>query len=836
MRKLLALFLLAGTVQAEVSKDWKLPACATQSGNAVTLKTGKCSRTAIARQRIAGPFKAGGLLRFSADVELSDVRDEKGNSELQPFDLNLFPRNVCLTLAQLDSKGRVLCAPGSERLLGTKKTHLQLETVVQENADAIELRLLATYATGTVTFGNFRLEQVDPQPFQELPEAQVVKNPNGACRWTINGEPQPLAMYFGNNQFNRDDRILAEMEKAVGAGVPVLSFNLYLPCMVSNDETLKMIERFMKPFPNAFFIPRVWLGPGNEWQNSFPEELMKYADGQIGAYASPCSEPWKKFTDNNLRELIRLIQRSPYARQCAGFKLTYYQTGEWIDWDPHRAAGFDEPTRRAFGKPVPTEAERNEAANGVFRDPQTQTRMIEFSTFYNTVNAEVISHFARTVKEATGGRSLTATFYGYLFELAWHEKWLQQAGHLGLETLYRSPDIDIIGAPYSYNSIGRGFGLPVDLHGPFDGAAAFGKLVMIEEDTFTHLAEKVPEVVEGYAPGYASRTHNPDETLAVLRRDLGTAVAHNYLLLWQNLFSEGRFNDQKIWDMYRPYLTWMKEREQTAPVFSPQVAVLADPMAVTLLKTDAYGLTERWLYQNRFFLNRVDTTTGYFHTSELGILPDSVRCVVLLTPWSITPEQKQILEDRFMRDGRMVIFCATTALNHIELEECEGPILPESKLDDGTRFGGRQFGMQQKQPVAPVFSVADRKARAFARYTANGKVSCAAKKMNGWTAVFLGSPGLPAAQWRELFKEAGCRLYLADADFSTDFNKPDFIQANGDFLMVQSATGGTVRINLPESAAISGFDHGIPEFLRNDRFLRIRLEPGIPAFFRLQEK
>jgi hypothetical protein len=789
----------------------------------------------MATRRISGPFKAGEMLRFSADVELKDITDENGNTELKPFDLNLHPRNVCLTLAQLDAKGRVLCAPGSERLLGTTNTCLQLETVVQEQVEAVELRLLATFVTGTATFKNIRFERIDPAPLKDLPEAKVLKNKDGACYWTINGEAQPLAMYFGNNQFNRDDRILEEMEKAVGAGVPILSFNLYLPSMVSHSETLKVIERFMKPHPNAFFIPRIWLGPGREWQQSFPEEMMQYADGQTGGYASPCSEVWKSFTDHNLRELVNLIRRSPYARQCAGFKLTYYQTGEWIFWDPHRAAGFDEPTRRAFGKSVPTEEERNAASDGIFRDPETHQRIIEFSQFYNTVNADNMIRFAQTVKESAGGPTLTATFYGYLFELAWHEKWLQNGGHLGLEKLYHSPHIDIIGAPYSYHPSGRGFGLPVDLHGPFDGANAFGKLVMIEEDTFTHLAEDVPEVVKGFAPGYASRTRTMDETLAVLRRDLGVAVARNQLLLWQNLFSEGRFNDPQIWNKYKPYLAWMKQRAETAPAYAPQVAVLADPAAVTHLKTDAYALTERWLYQPRFFLNRVDTSVGYFHTSELEQLSDNTRCIILLTPWSLTSKQQAVLKNRFMANGRTIIFCATTALDFMDLEKQEEPILPESKLADGTLFGRRQFGHQSEKPLAPTFAVSDREADAFAHYTSTGNPSCATKKMNDWTAVFLGSSGLPASQWRRLFKEAGCHLYLADDDFSTDFNRPDFIETNGNFLMIQSATGGEKKIVLPgKRGEIYRFADGIPQLVAENRaFFRICLDPGVPAFFLL---
>ncbi|MFA6172901.1 MAG: hypothetical protein WC701_04385 [Kiritimatiellales bacterium] len=864
-----------GVCRAEeirLSNDWKvkgLPATAFQiSGKTVEMRPESCG-AAQAVQIIKGPFKSGELLRFSADVETTGVTDEKGNKALRPYDLNLSPRNVCLALAQIDAQGRTLSVCGSARLLGSENTRLELETSVQENVETVELRLMATLVTGKVRCRNMAFEKMPAPPLQNIPEAKILTNRLGRCFWQIDGKTRPLVMYFGNNQFNRDDRILEEMEKAVGAGVPVLSFNLYLPAMASDTELLKIIERFMKPFPDAYFMPRVWLGPGEAYQNSFPEEMMKYAGGRIGGYASASSEHWKKFTDHNLRELVKLIRRSPYAKQFAGLKLTYHQTGEWIYWEPQSSAGYDEPTRRDFARwlenkygkkyeniTVPTEEERNTGTLGEFRDPKTRQREIDFSLFYNTANADNIIRFARTVKEATENKSLVAAFYGYLFELAWNENWPQQAGHLGLEKLCRSPYIDIIGAPYSYNPIGRGFGLPVDLHGPFDGINRYGKVAMIEEDTFTHLALN-PKAGDGWdpaiAPGYASRTADMTQTVAVLRRDLGVAAARNQMLLWQNLFSEGRFNDRQIWDMYKPYLAWMQQSAETAPPFQPQVAVLADPENITLLKNKAYGITERWLYQNRFPLNRVDASIGYYLQSDLDKLPGSVRCIVMLNPFRITAEQKTVLKERFMRDGKMIIFCYMpdiyddsgvtpdgTGFCGINLELKPGPIIPESRANGkispdsrGAHFGGKQFGMQKEQPCAPFLKVTDSDAVVFANYTATGEASCALKEMNGWTSVYLGSPGLPPGLWRELFRKADCHLYLDDKTFSQDFEKPDFIQADGKFLMIQSACGGTKTIHLPARAAkVYRFDDSAPQLIAEDcDEFRADLKPGIPAFF-----
>jgi len=871
--------------EVPLSNDWNIvgmpPSAAQIEGETVEFKLEKCSPSAHAVLRIDGPFKAGDLFRFSAEVRTAEVKDENGKSVVPAYDLNFGTRNVCLAVVQIDKEGRELSNSGSARLLGTTQTRLELEFPIQQNVETLALRLIATQVTGKVRFQNMRFEKLPDAPLQEIPDAQIQTNRTGACVWQIDGQPQPLVMYFGNNQFNHDERILEEMEKAAPVGVPAFSFNLSLPATISNTEQLKVIERFMKDFPDTYFMPRVWVGPGGAYAQSFPDEIMQYADGQKSGYISPYSQHWQGFVDHNLRELIKMIRRSPYAKQFIGLKLTYYQTGEWVYWNSHAtSSGYSEMARQAFIRwlkekytrleslnaawnstlkgfdevSLPSAEEREAGTVGAFRIPETQQREIDFSLFFNTANADAIIRFAQTIKEATDDQSLVATFYGYLFELA-DGKRLQQAGHHGYGKLCRSPYIDIIGAPYSYHPVGRGFGLPISMHGPFDGLQPHGKVGLLEEDTFTHLAldpnteEYLKDVI---APGYNSRTTTMEETLAVLRRNLGVSISHGYLHLWQNLFSEGRFNDQKLWDMYKPYLQWMRRKSATEAPFRPQVAVLVSTENMTLLKDGATEILEPWLYQSRYFLDRVDTSIGYYLQTDLGILPDSVRCVVLLNPYRITAEQKSVLKEKFMRDGKMVVFChmpgiynktefnpAGSGFCGIDLTFHNKTITPQATATKGlglslagTVFGEKQLDHNVKS-FAPYMTVKDLAATVFARYDSTDEASCAFKEMNGWISVFLGASRLPAPLWRELFKKAGCHLYLDNP--SSDFMRPDFIQANGNFLMVQSASGGRKTIHLPEKAKqVYRFDGVRPKPIAADcDSFKVALKPGVPAFFLL---
>ena len=217
-----ATLLIAAACHAQdisLSNPWNMvglpPSAVRLDGATVELRPEECSPSAHAVQRIAGPFKAGGLFRFSADIRIAGVKDEKGKSVLPAYDLNFGTRNVCLAVVQIDKEGRNLSNSGSARLLGTTQTHLELEFPIQQNVETLELRLLATQVTGKVRFQNMRLEQLPDAPLQEIPDAQIRTNDKGGCVWKIDGQPQPLVMYFGNNQFNHDERILEEMEKAV---------------------------------------------------------------------------------------------------------------------------------------------------------------------------------------------------------------------------------------------------------------------------------------------------------------------------------------------------------------------------------------------------------------------------------------------------------------------------------------------------------------------------------------------------------------------------------------------------------------------------------------------
>ena len=140
---------------------------------------------------------------------------------------------------------------------------------------------------------------------------------------------------------------------------------------------------------------------------------------------------------------------------------------------------------------------------------------------------------------------------------------IQQHGHLSLAKLLDHQAVDFYGGAYFYNSDNRAFGKPVDTVSILDSAALHGKLVFLEEDTFTHVSKSPGKLI---APGEHLKTHSLEETLAVLKRNLGVSIARGYILYWMGLLEDGRFDLPEIWEAYAPFLDWL-QANPTRPAY-----------------------------------------------------------------------------------------------------------------------------------------------------------------------------------------------------------------------------------------------------------------------------
>ena len=186
----------------------------------------------------------------------------------------------------------------------------------------------------------------------------------------------------------------------------------------------------------------------------------------------------------------------------------------WRKW-LRRRYGADSPHANAE---MPTPEQRHTGNWGALRDPEAERTTIDYYLFLADLTADAITHFARVVKQATNGRSLCGTYYGYLTQ---HGPRQQDSSHLALAKVLRCDDVDFLASPPLYTD--RAIGQTSGFMSTTESVRLHGKPWLSEADYRTHLSEP--------GSGYG-RTDTPEQTNAVLWREMGnvftrrTAVSH----------------------------------------------------------------------------------------------------------------------------------------------------------------------------------------------------------------------------------------------------------------------------------------------------------------------
>jgi len=835
-------------------------------------------------------------VRFSATVALEPAGQTQAKRTPQR-DLNFDAELACIVIRQFDTKGRELAADASLGVARRGTHELSIETAPVPGAIRARLECRLSAMEGKAVFSDFRWAPDASRLFSSaLAQRLVADGKSPAIE--VNGQTLPPLMVHGQNLETSDDATASIDDLALPYqnGLRLFSFNAWFPGVTPQDTTANL-ETLVTSYPEASFLLRVWLGPQGIFFRDYPEERLSMSDGEhLADMAAPTSKVWRRYAEAAIRRLVLHLRKSPAAERIAGIIPMYYVTGEWQLGDPDgpylpgsqnwRMNGFGEQHRQAFADwamaryeniggvnaawgtaythaddiVVPSVSERLKGSWGSLRDPAKDQRTIDHGNFLSESVSSAIVWSAEAFRRAFDDRVLTGVFYGHMLEHAWSAAGVQQQGHLGISRVLASPAIDFQGSPYSYANDSRPRGLPLTANAILESAALHGKAAFLEEDTYTHVAQPPEGLI---APGAHQQTKSLEETLDVLNRNLGTSLARGYIHYWMGLLQDGRFNLPEIWDNYRPVFDWLKQ-DPRRPAYRPQVALVIDEQSVPYLAEGDRAIVARWLYELRSILARVDTTLGVYLQSDLERIPDSVRCLVLATPYRISTADEGILQRRWMRDGRSIVFCqfpdvfadrpgrseAPGHITGIKMEMRDDSAQPVSTITgEGilSDFAGQTVGQPadravlfwrpgaQLNEVSPLLCIEDPAALALARYdnVPGQPVSVAMKKMGDWTSIVTGVHSLTPAMWREIIRHANAHLYL-DAP-AEDFERPDVVEATSDFVMVISGRDGERTLTLPEPGQLVPLEDG-PETSELSRQHRLKFRAATPRLFRILSK
>ncbi|MBN2307765.1 MAG: hypothetical protein JXR94_02270, partial [Candidatus Hydrogenedentes bacterium] len=291
--------------------------------------------------------------------------------------------------------------------------------------------------------------------------------------------------------------------------------------------------------PDVFMLPIVWCAPPLWWQDAYPDDIARFNDGTSWGYyrgtASFASEQWRRDAAAALTAFVEHVESMPYASRVLGYWVIGGVSAEWQGWGCHASSvhnhlmDYSAPAQEAFrafllakygGAPgdyadvaVPALDERLGRELGVFRDPATAQRAIDYTEFYSESMVDALLHCAHAAKTAVGRKKIVGAYFGYSLEYTNMSWALQMSGHNRLRKALDSPDLDFFSAPPSYAV--RRLGEPAGWMWPFRSMHRAGKLVWVDDDTRTFLAG---------APCSYSPVVNLEQTRAALRRNFGTVL------------------------------------------------------------------------------------------------------------------------------------------------------------------------------------------------------------------------------------------------------------------------------------------------------------------------
>ncbi len=604
-------------------------------------------------------------------------------------------------------------------------------------------------------------------------------------------------------------------------------FDSYIYNALSRHEDTKLMIQINMDVPQ-------W------WKDENPDELI--VDSKNGR-SNEVSFSSGKFEDDALaanRALIDYMMGQPYAQRIVGILLAACGTNEWIwfdlgqyalDYSPASETAFREFLTEKYGTDaalqkawndktvtlssakVPPVEDRMGITYDTLLDPAIQQSTIDFHECMAHENVSMLKRFAKETKEAVNDRIIVGAYYGYMDNTYFYGN-SNGTMHLGIGEVLDDENIDFFCSPVLYNE--RYDGEAASYMTMIDSILAHGKAFMCENDN--RLCSYVDLSSNFYTREAVGPTYNVWDSLSQIERDFSSQLTKGcgqwWFNMWGNFFSNQQFSDV-IGTMFRE----QKVSQERKTEYKSDICYIVDEDMYTYLAYTNfncnYDLLYWLLYQQRQELARIGTTFDMYYMSDLakGVIPE-YKIYVMLSPVDLDKEEREAIEKYMKRDDSTIIWQYApgisdgTSLSAKNIEDVTGfrvslqkdareftGIFADKKheLLDGLR--GDYYGITTgNSAISPAVVITDKEAETLGYYKDTGDVSCAVKKMDGWTSVYTTIPCLPAQFFRNLLKENGKHIYSEDRNV--------VVLANDRYVAVNSAYGADTEIHLDSNYSV----------------------------------
>ena len=612
----------------------------------------------------------------------------------------------------------------------------------------------------------------------------------------------------------------------------------------------KQISSFLQADPQAVFLLRIGVSPSPDWAPSVPptaaDQITFYDGTVLTGNPSIGSDIYANGFLLSAQELLQHLETSPLAIHILGYTIMGQNTGEWFpfdyttngpDYSASNTAGFrswltnqygaDANLSKAWGSPVTlaaaqiplidpsllpmVETPAGSPLNPFYQAPAEQS-WIDFSQYTSYIFSQRILAIAAMFRTATQGKRLIGFYNGYNLTLP-----SSFNGHLAIETLIASPNIDFIASPISYDTpVDRMGGGPAGAMGARDSIVAHGKIQMAEDDLRTWLA--VASGLPDIGSNGSVATSGFAETNGVLQRNFAAAMVHRSGTWWMDLNEDGAFNENDLWPVMSNGLGFYNKLLGAPTPYLPDVALVVDPLSIAYEKNDvSLNFTTRDYLKNA--LGRTGTAFGVYLLEDFlsGVLPPC-KVYIFANPWYLTDAQIAVIQSRLYAEGSTAIWqyapgylggpngpdpSRVSRLTGITLGRVDGA---NGTVGSGVLSGYTWGASDNQWVVSPRLAVADSSATVLGNYTADHLVSSAQKKVGNYTSIFFGDPGALYAVTGGIAQGDMLRALLRSIGIHIWTDNGEIVHTDDSFLAINRLPAGLVHIHLPAGVAAASLD------------------------------
>ena len=598
------------------------------------------------------------------------------------------------------------------------------------------------------------------------------------------------------------------------------------------------IKFALKGNPDGYIVVAMALGPYSGWEEKHLDEVCRDQDGlmAMGRYEreyfdkerrkkgdhgiySYYSETLRAEVNEMIVAVMNFLKEQPYYKSIVGFSLSGGHDGQWrtsqqpnhlIDYSPGAVKAFRNFMKEKYGteKNMQCALKQNSITfntlappskesrtSNVFRDPQKDRLLVDYSEFLSVKKAQLVISFARTIKENAGKPIFVTTYYTDLIK--------GTQNHLNAaREMHNSSYIDMIHGPTEYNPW-RQPGGPGSTHSCLGSLRLHNMLWLQELDLRTWISPR-------YNPKAAIEhawAKDIDEFKAISQREIGTMIAKQAGAYYYDM-TGGYFHDKSIMEnvaqCYQVYKSIILKKDN----FVPDVAVIVDEESCYWISED-YGV-----------MGAVNLCLPFMHDSlyvsgvpfDIYQLDDLIRFPVLrdykiyifLNSFFISQNERDFINRNLKKDGKTLVWMYAPGYISDEEKSVENiskltGIKVKTLKGEKTRFMVKRINIESPltKGLPPIlgggniqkFWIEDDEVIPFAVYVEGKEIAGAMKQLSDWRSVYFAAPvELPPALINNIAS-------LAKAYICTGSGIP--IWVNDNFISVHGTKGGLRQITLP---------------------------------------